>query len=305
MSRSVSGNGRSSLRRREAIDGYLTILPWLIGFSVFTALPLVASIGIAFTNWQILSPATWAGLANFARLATDQLFWQTLYNTVYISFISVPLQLALALGIALAMNVRLRGIAVYRLIFYLPSQTPLVANALLWLWILNPDYGLANVLLGHLGVAPLQWLFDPVLAKPSIILISLWGVGNAMMIFLAGLQGIPETLYEAAEIDGAGLWGRFRRITLPMLSPVLFFNLVIGIIGSFQAYFTLVYITTGGGPANATLIYILYLYQKAFEDFNMGYASTLALILFFVVIILTRLQFWLAQRWVYYESAGG
>jgi multiple sugar transport system permease protein len=304
MARPVIASQRSTLRRHEVIDGYLAILPWLVGFLAFTAVPVVASIGIAFTNWQILTPATWAGLANFTKLLSDQLFWQTLYNTVYISFISVPLQLLLALGTALAMNVRLRGIAVYRLIFYLPSQTPLVANALLWLWILNPDYGLANVLLGYLGIPSLQWLFDPVLAKPSIILISLWGIGNAMMIFLAGLQGIPETLYEAAEIDGAGVWERFRRITLPMLSPVLFFNLVIGVIGSFQAYFTLVYITTGGGPANATLIYILYLYQKAFEDFNMGYASALALILFGIVIALTRLQFWFAQRWVYYESAG-
>lgn len=304
MAQSSPRHRYSRLRRREAIDGYLAVLPWLVGFLAFTAIPLLASIAIAFTEWQILTPAHWVGLANFVRLTMDNLFWTTLYNTAYISFISVPLQLLLALGIALAMNVRLRGITIYRLVFYLPSQTPLVANALLWLWILNPDFGLANTLLGSVGLPRLQWLFDPQLAKPSIILISLWGVGNAMMIFLAGLQGIPESLYEAAAIDGANVWSRFRVITLPMLSPVLFFNLVIGVIGSFQAYFTLVYVTTGGGPANATLVYILYLYQKAFEDFNMGYASALSLILFGVVIILTRMQFWLAQRWVYYESAG-
>lgn len=292
------------MRHRQAIDGYLCILPWIIGFTCFTALPLVAGLGISFTHWQILTPAHWAGNANFVRLATDPLFWTAIYNTAYISLISVPLQLALALGIALAMNVRLRGITVYRLIFYIPSQTPLVASALLWLWILNPDYGLANIILGSLGAPHLQWFFSPVLSKPAIILVSLWGVGNAMMVFLAGLQGVPETLYEAAEIDGANVWKRFRHITLPMLSPVVFFNLIIGIINSFQAYFTLVYFTTGGGPVNSTLIYILYLYQKAFEDFNMGYASTLAVVLFVVVVALTAVQFRLARLWVYYESAG-
>jgi multiple sugar transport system permease protein len=304
ISRTSIGGPRWRMRHREALDGYLCILPWLIGFSCFTAVPLVAGLGISLTQWQILTPAQWSGGANFVRLVHDPLFWTTVYNTAYISLISVPLQLVLALGLALAMNVRLRGIAVYRLLFYLPSQTPLVASALLWLWILNPDYGLANILLGTLGAPHLQWFFDPQLSKPAIILVSLWGVGNAMMVFLAGLQGVPETLYEAAEIDGASGWVRFRQITLPMLSPVIFFNLIIGVIASFQAYFTLVYFTTDGGPVNTTLIYILYLYQKAFQDFNMGYASTLAVVLFLIVLALTAVQFRLARLWVYYESAG-
>lgn len=292
-----------SLRRRQALEGYLCILPWLVGFVCFTAGPMLASLAMSFTNWQIISAPEWIGWGNFERLSKDPLFYQALYNTAYISFLSVPLQLVVSLLIALGLNQKLRGVNLFRTIFFLPSQMPLVASALLWLWIFNPDFGLANVMLGALGLAPLKWLFDPSLAKPSIVIITLWGgIGTAMIIFLAGLQGVPDSLYEAASIDGAGAWSRFRHITLPMLSPVVFFNLIIGIIASFQAYFTLVYTTTQGGPANATLIYIIYLFFKAFQDFEMGYASSLAWILFLVVVVLTATQFALARRWVYYEG---
>lgn len=293
----------SSLRRRQALEGYLCVLPWLIGFVAFTAGPMLGSLALSLTNWQIIAAPEWVGLGNFQKLLRDPLFYQALSNTAYISFLSVPSQLVVSLLIALGLNQKLRGVNLFRTIFFLPSQMPLVASALLWLWIFNPDFGLANVLLGFLGLAPLKWLFDVNLAKPSIVIITLWGgIGTAMIIFLAGLQGVPESLYEAASIDGAGAWSRFWRITLPMLSPVIFFNLIIGIIASFQAYFTLVYTTTQGGPANATLIYIIYLFFKAFQDFEMGYASSLAWVLFLVVVVLTGLQFVLARRWVYYEG---
>lgn len=292
-----------SLRRRQAVEGYLCILPWLIGFIAFTLLPMVGALGLSFTEYEIITPPELVGWANFQRVFNDKLFYASLYNTAYISLLSVPLQQLLALALALSLNQKLRGITLFRTIFYLPSQMPLVAAALLWLWVLNPDFGLANALLDQVGLPPLKWLFDINLVKPSIVLITLWGgIGTAMIVYLAGLQGVPESLYEAASIDGATSWQQFRNVTLPMISPVIFFNLIIGIIGSFQAYFTLVYTTTQGGPANASLIYIIYLFFKAFKDFEMGYASALAWLLFLVVMVLTAIQFYLAKRWVYYEG---
>lgn len=289
--------------RRQTVEGYLCILPWLIGFLCFTAGPMLGSLGLSLTDWQILSAPHFIALGNFQQLFADKLFYQSLYNTAYISLFSVPLQLVVALLVALGLNQKLRGVNALRTIFFLPSQMPLVASALLWLWIFNPDFGLANALLSAAHLPTLKWLFDVNLAKPSIVLITLWGgIGVPMLIFLAGLQGVPDSLYEAASIDGAGSLGRFWNITLPMLSPVVFFNLIIGVIASFQAYFTLVYVTTQGGPANATLIYIIYLFFKAFQDFDMGYASSLAWILFLVVVVLTGIQFALARRWVYYEG---
>jgi len=293
----------SSLRRQQAIEGYLCLLPWLIGFVCFTAVPMLGSLALSLTKWEMISSPQLVGLANFTHIAVDPLFFQSLYNTAYISFISVPLGLTIALLIALGLNEHLRGVSFYRTFFFLPSQMPLVAGALVWLWVLNPDFGLANQALHIVGVKPLHWLFDVNLVKPSLITITLWnGVGVPMLIFLAGLQGVPESLYEAASIDGADTLERFRHITVPMISPVIFFNLIIGIIASFQANFTLVYITTQGGPANASLIYVLYLYFKAFQDFEMGYASALAWILLLIVAALTAFQFFLARRWVYYEG---
>lgn len=288
---------------REAIDGYSCIALWFIGFAVFTAGPMAASLVIATTKWDIIADPEFIGLANFRRLLADPLVGTATANTFYISFLSVPLHLVVALGLAVALNQKLRGVTAYRTIYFLPSQMPLVASALMWMWIFNPDFGLANMGLSAMGIAPLKWLFDPALAKPTVILITLWGgVGTAMMVFLAGLQGIPEHLYEAASIDGAGTWARFRHVTLPMLSPVIFFNLIIGIISSFQAYFTLIYNTTRGGPGYETLIYIMLIFFKAFQDFQMGYAAALSWVLFSVVLVLTGIQFLLARRWVYYEG---
>ncbi len=294
--------GRRRLAR-QTIEGYACILPWLVGFLCFTAGPMVAALVISFTDWSMLTAPRWVGLENYQRLTQDLVFWAAIYNTAYISFLSVPLQLAVALMLALALNERIRGINVFRTIFYLPSQMPVVATALLWLWIFNPEFGLANALLYMIGLPPLRWLFDPALAKPAIVLITVWaGIGTPMIIFLAGLQGVPESLHEAASIDGAGALSRFRHITLPMLSPIIFFNLVIGIIASFQAYFTLIFNTTQGGPANATMIMILYIYFKAFRDFSMGYASALTWVLFVAVLVLTAINFAVARFWVHYEG---
>lgn len=295
--------GRARWWHTQAVEGYLCILPWFIGFVCFTAGPMVAALVISLTEWSMLAPPQWVGLGNFEKLFRDPLFYTSLYNTAYLSFLSVPLQLIVALLVALGLNQRLKGVNFYRTVFYLPSQMPVVANALLWLWVFQPDFGLANALLGMVGLPPLGWLFDINQSKPSILLITLWsGIGTPLIIFLAGLQGVPESLYEAASIDGAGVLARFRHITLPMLSPIIFFNLIIGIIASFQAYFTLVFVTTQGGPANSTLIFIIYIYYKAFQDFAMGYAAALAWVLFVIVLILTAINFGLARLWVHYEG---
>jgi len=285
---------------RENLDGWLFIMPWVIGFLAFTLGPMVASAVMAFMQWDILTPAKFIGLTNFRNMASDPLFLKSFGNTAYYTFIGVPLYLLTSLAAALLLNTGMRGTNIYRTLFFLPSLTPAVANALLWTWIFNPDFGLANGILYLLGLPKQQWLFDENLAKPAFILMGIWGMGQQMILFLAGLQGIPDQLYEAASIDGAGLWRKTLNITLPMLTPTIFFNLVMGIIGSFQV-FTTAFIATGGGPHYATLFYLLYLYRNAFDYFKMGYASSLAWVLFVVVLIFTLIQFATARRWVYYE----
>ena len=291
----------SSLRRQETIAGYITILPWFLGFLFFAIGPTIASFVLMFMKWEVLTPPTWAGLGNFQRLVADRLVLKSLFNTVYYTLLAVPLQLAAALFAASFLNVGVRGTNFYRTFLYLPSQMPLVASAILWFFIFSPTYGLANSFLGWFGIGAQKWLWDVDLVKPSLIIMATWGFGNAMIIFLAGLQGIPNTLYEAARIDGASVWRLFRHITLPMLSPTILFNLIIGIIGSFQV-FTNVFIMTNGGPGNASLMLVLYIYRNAFQNFKMGYASILAWLLFCIVLIMTIIQFRLSQKWVYYEG---
>lgn len=293
---------KRTLLWRENVDGYIFILPWLIGFFVFVFGPMVASLVISFMRWEIVTTPQWVGVSQYTKLFQDDRFYLSLYNTAYYVFIGVPLHLLLALLAAMAMNLNLRGIRIYRTIYFIPSITPLVASSLLWLWIFNPEFGLANAALSALGLPRLYWLQDPALAKASFILMSFWTIGGQMVILLAGLKGIPATLYEAAEIDGAGRWASFRNITLPMLSPAIFFNLILAIIGAFQV-FTQSYIITNGGPENATLFYVLYLYRMAFENFRMGYASALAWALFVIILIFTFIQFRLSDRWVFYEGA--
>jgi multiple sugar transport system permease protein len=299
---SASRPRRRSLLWREHVDGYLFILPWMLGFFIFVAGPMVASFLISFMDWEIVTPARWSGFAQYRRLLNDRQFYLSLYNTAYYVFIGVPLHLFLALLAALAMNLNLRGIRIYRTLFFIPSITPVVASSLLWLWIFNPDFGLANSLLNWLGLPSLYWLQDPKLAKISLIIMSFWTIGGQMVILLAGLKGIPPSLYEAAHIDGAGSWASFWHITLPMLSPAIFFNLILAIIGAFQI-FTQSFIITDGGPENATLFYVLYLYRTAFENFRMGYASAMAWVLFIIILLFTYIQFRLSDRWVFYEGS--
>ncbi len=295
---------RSGLGRQEAIDGYLFIAPWLVGFIVWIAGPMLFSFALIFLNWSLLTPPTFAGLSNFSTLFSDELIPVSLYNTAYYTFIFVPLHVLLALLAALALNLRIRLVGVFRTIYYLPSITPTVASAMLWLWVFNPDFGLVNLVLRRIHIHTLQWFVDPAWAKPALIIMALWSLGGAMIIFLAGLQDIPQELYEAASIDGAGYWARFWGVTLPMLSPVIFFNLVVGIIGSFQIFTTVFIISNGsGGPANSTLFLVLYLYQNGFVFFKMGYASLIAWMLFAIVLIFTGIQFLLARRWVHYEGS--
>lgn len=292
----------SRLRRREAIDGYLFIMPWLIGFVVWVAGPMIASIILAFMKWDLFSSPEWVGLTNFRELFDTRSVWLSLWNTAYYTFLSVPLTLMVALASAMLLNLPLRGQSGFRTFFYLPAVMPAVANAVLWFWILNPEVGLANSLLRMVGLPELQWLWNPQTSKPSFVLMSLWGIGNTMVIFLAGLQGIPQSLYDAAEIDGANGWARFRAVTLPMLSPVILFNLVLGIIASFQI-FTNAFLMTNGGPQHSTLFTVLYLYRLGFEQFQMGFASALAWLLFAIILIFTVLQLRLSDVWVYYEGS--
>ena len=293
---------RWSMRTKEALTCYLFLLPWAIGFLAFLVGPVVASFVLSFMDYSVVTPPRFAGLGNFRELLSeDQRFAMSMGNTLYYVGVFVPLHLMVALGLALLLNQKVRGVSVYRTMYYIPSIVPLVAGAILWVWILQPEWGLINSLLNLIGIEGPLWLASNTWSKPALILMALWGSGAAMIICLAGLQGVPQHLYEAAEIDGADRWRRFWHVTLPMLSPTIFFLLVLGIIGSFQV-FTTAYVMTGGGPAESTLFYMLYLYRRAFVFLNMGYAAAMAWVLFLGILALTLLQFWLANRWVYYEA---
>jgi multiple sugar transport system permease protein len=290
------------LARREAWEGRFFVAPWLIGFVVFTVAPMIASLYFAFSQYSVLTPPQWIGLSNFGNMFTDdRLFRVSLYNTAYYVVIAVPINLVVAFLMAMLLQVPVHGINVYRTLFYLPVITPAVANALTWTLLFSGDFGIVNAVLRAAGLPTVNWLFEPSITKLVFVIIGLWGTGGSAIIFLAGLQNVPHVLYEASSIDGAGVWQRFWRITFPMMTPVIFFNLVLGIIGTFQI-FTGAYIVTAGGPANATLFYVLYLYNNAFKFFKMGYASALAWVLFVIILAFTILQFRLARRWVYYEA---
>jgi multiple sugar transport system permease protein len=289
------------LARQEELQFYLFISPWIIGFILFGAGPIVASALLSFTNWSLLSSPEWIGLGNYRRLIADPLFFITLRNTLYYGLGSVFLGVIVGFLLALLLNQKVRGVALFRTIFYLPSVVAGIATALLWINILHPDFGMINYGLSWFGIQGPGWLVSEQWVMPALILMSVWGAGGTMVIYLAGLQSIPEHLYEAAAIDGAGPWRKFWHITVPMMSPVIFFNFIVGFIVSLQA-FVLILVMTDGGPANASLVYGLYIYRNAFQYFDMGYASALAWILFIVIMIITAIQFRLAQRWVYYEG---
>lgn len=292
---------RASLRTREAIAGYLFILPAVLGFVLFTGGPMAFSAWISTTEWDLLSPPRSVGLGNFQAMLDDRLFWQSLRVTFYFTIVSVPLLQVISFAVALLLNVKVRGLPVFRTLYYLPTIVPLVASSVLWSWVFNSQFGLLNSLLRGLGLPQVLWLQDPRWALPSLIVMSLWGFGSTMIIYLAGLQGIPSHLYEAAEIDGANARQRLVHVTIPMMSPVIFFNLLLGMIFALQT-FTQAYIVTDGGPQNSTLLYALYLYRKAFTDFEMGYAAALAWVLFAIVMVMSLLAFRFFGRKVYYED---
>jgi multiple sugar transport system permease protein len=284
--------------------GVLYVAPWCVGFMVFTFGPFLFSLYLSFAEWQLLGPIKFVGLANYVQLfAGDPTFIKSLVNTVYYTVFHVPGLMFLAFAAAVLLNENVKARALFRTMFYLPSITPGVASVILWLWLLQPT-GIINTVLSLLGIpadALPNWFGSTTWAMPGLILMSFWGIGGVMIIYLAGLQGIPEHLYEAASIDGANWWHRLRNVTLPMMTPSIFFTLIIGIVGSFQS-FTSALIATQGGPANATLFTLLYLYYQAFSFFHMGYASSIAWILFVIILLFTLLQFALARRWVYYEG---
>lgn len=288
-------------RVRENLTGWAFISPWLLGFLIFTAGPFLRSIYLSFTRYNISAPPRWVGLANYEKLFTqDELFWKCSIVTIKFALVSVPLTVALGVGLALLLNQSVKGMTVFRTVFFLPSIVPTVATTVMFLWILNPTTGLINRLLQSFGVTGPAWLSDATWAFWTFVMMSLWGVGGSMVIYLAGLKDIPTYLYEAAVIDGAGPYQRLRNITLPMVTPVVFFNLVMSIIGAFQ-YFTQPYMMTPrGGPDDSTHFYSMYLFDRAWKYLDMGYASAMAWVLFVVVVGLTALVLRTQSKWVHY-----
>ena len=292
----------TAAQRRNLRNGLLFASPWIVHLIVFIAYPIAASFYYSLCSYDTLRPPRWVGLENYRILFTeDPLFWTSVWNTLYMVALGLPVSMVISLGIALLMNQKLKGMAFYRTIYYLPSITPVVATSILWLWLLNPEMGLVNNVLGKAGVAGPGWLASPQWAKPGLILMGLWGAGGGMVIYLAGLQDVPTQLYEAASLDGAGKVAQFRHVTLPMLSPVILFNLIMGLIGSFQ-YFTQAYVISNGtgGPQDSTLFYALHLFGRAFLDFRMGYACAMAWVLFLVTLLCALAVFRSSARWVYY-----
>jgi multiple sugar transport system permease protein len=280
--------------------GYAFISPWLLGFLIFTAFPFVASIYLSFCRYDIISPPAWVGTANYDELLrNDPRFWKGLWNTIHYACVAVPLCIAAAFALALLLNLEVRGMSVYRTVFFLPYIIPTVATSVVFVWILNPQIGLINGILSKFGVQGPAWLNDTKWAMRSLIMMSVWGAGGAIIIYLAGLKDIPISLYEAAVVDGAGPWQRTRHITIPMMTPVIFFNLIMGIIGAFQ-YFTQAFIMTNGGPEDSTLFYALYLFNRAWRYLDMGYASAMAWVLFLIVTVVTAIVFRTHRKWVHY-----
>ena len=293
---------RLSLRRRETLAFYLCISPWIIGFILFVLGPMLASLVISTMRWDLLKEPRFIGLENYQRLFNDDpLFWQSLRVTLKYTLLYVPTELIGGLGLAMLMNRRVRGITVYRTIYYLPSVLSGVAFVVVWMWLLHPEAGLVNAFLAIFGIDGPRWLTDPNTALYALWMMSIWGLGRTAIIFLAGLKNVPRELYEAAAMDGAGGWRSFRNVTLPMITPTIFFNLVLSVIATFQT-FTSAFVATNGGPLDSTLFFVLYIYRSAFQFFRMGYASALAWVLFVIILLLTLLVVRSARRWVYYEG---
>ena len=292
----------TKMKSRENLIGYLFASPWLLGFFIFTLYPMCSSLYYSFTNYNTLKTPTWIGIRNYIVMFTsDPLFWKSIWNTFYYAGLSVPLGIVMGVLIAILLNQKVKGMRFFRTIFYLPTVVSSVAVSLLWMWILEPNFGLLNTFLGHLGIIGPGWLTDPAWSKNSLILMSLWSVGGGMLIYLAALQDVPKSLYEAATIDGAGTLKKFFKITLPMITPTLFYNLITGVIGGLQV-FSQAFIMTNGGPSYSTYFYGYHLYNKAFSEYQMGYASALAWVLLVMTLLLSLIIFRTSNKWVYYEG---
>jgi multiple sugar transport system permease protein len=287
--------------RQNFGKGMLFVSPWIVGFVVFMAVPIGLSFYYSFCDFELTAPKhapLWIGTENYVVLFHDATFWKSLRNTLYYAAMALPAGMLVSLGLALMLNANIRGQSFYRAIIFLPSLVPAFASAMIWLWMFNPSMGVFNMLLGKINVSPPDWLGES-LAMPSLAFMSVWGVGNTVVIYLAGLQDVPRELMEAAEIDGAGPWRRMFAVTLPILTPVIFFNLVMAIIGTFSIL-AVPYIMTSGGPNLATYFYTMFNYDQAFKYLNMGYASALAWIQLVMTLALTGIAFWSAKKWVHY-----
>lgn len=303
-------SGTKGYFRRQWYGGWAAVSPWMVGFVVFVGGPMLFSLIMSFTQYDVINQAHWSGLSNYHEVVKDPLFYKSLYNTAFMA-LGVPLGIVVGLSLAILLDSGVRGLSGYRTLFYLPAIVPAVAASILWLWVFHPTGGLVNSMLNATGVnawlssngydVPIKWLQSETMAKPALILMGLWGAGASMLIWLAGLKDVPEELYEAAAIDGAGALRRFRYVTLPMLTPYIFFNLIIGTIGVFQV-FTQAYIMTEGGPNDATMFYAYNLFNQAFRYLRMGYASALAWVLFAIIMVLTLIQIRASKRWVHYEA---
>ncbi|SDS36818.1 carbohydrate ABC transporter permease [Microlunatus soli] len=293
---------RSTLARREAWTGLLWVQAWLLGFVLFTAGPILGALYLAFTDWKGSGVPRFVGLQNFIEIFTaDPLFWQSLKVTGIFALLYLPASLLIGLGMAMLMNQKLIGVRVFRTIYYLPSVLSGVAVAILWNFVFHREYGILNGFIGLFGVPPVPWLQDPRWVLPALVIMQLWGVGSSVIIYLGGLQGIPSELYEVAKIDGAGWWHTLRNITLPMMSPVIFFQLVLGLIATFQV-FTQAYVMTGGGPDYGSYFYALSIYNRAFVELRLGYASALSVVLFVIIVAVTGVIFKTSKAWVYYAG---
>src|SRR5918996_1015109 len=304
----VSTRGRNRTRRRKLGEierrnlrlGLLFISPWIIGFLAFLVYPILSSLYYSFTDYSGFGEADWVGLSNFSRMMSDDLFWKSLGNTLYYTALAVPIGVVVAIILALAMNQPLREVAIYRAALYLPSVLPIFALAFIFIWILNPRFGLVNHVLNILGFESINWLGDPTWAKLSIVLLAQLGAGQYALVFLTSMRTIPTDLYDAAMIDGAGGWRRLRNITIPLITPIILYDIIVGISLGLQV-FTPAYVMTAGGPDNATLFYVLYLYRQAFRYGDMGYAPAMGWVLLLISLVLALIVFRTSRRWVHYE----
>jgi multiple sugar transport system permease protein len=288
--------------KREARTALLFASPWFIGFTVFLAYPVIASLYYSMCDYSVLRPPVWVGMNNFRNLIGDEVFWISLKNTAIYALMALPLGMITAIGLALLLNTKVRGMTIYRTIFFLPSLVPTIPLAVLWLWVFNGEHGILNAVLRAVGIPAPNWLSDTAWSKPALALMALWGAGNAMVIYLAGLQDVPTEMYEAAELDGAGWWARTRNVTLPFLSPVILFNGIMGIIGTLQVFAEPYVMFPGGSPARSTYFYTMYLFDNAFIYHKMGYACAMGWIMFLIILVLTLVALRVSEKHVHYQG---